>query len=385
MITIGKILSEFKKPTELTITVPITIDQANGSCVKESPTFTVVSEWAQEINPFRPEFAIMAVFDKACLHGHSIKTDYAIDPVFISNLEFFQDRISAPPEQKSFVWEKYDKDWKARLHRVKIISNKDRVLGSSPKTRVGIFYSGGIDSLYSLTSMAEITDAIHVQNTYINKPNSEVALTLLKKIRPNIRVHRVYTPLEERDPQVWSCLTHGTYMYAVGLIFSNYLTSVVFSGTDRIPGAECGTGHDVDYLMSSSRMRFVSCGHMFKYLKTKYMSTLPEANEILSGAHTCPVAFRDKLNTKRNNCSQCTKCIIDMSFLDAFGLREAGEIMFDYTDFVAKAKNLPKNQNEPFFYGLLPGLIKQYLSIGNMEMADIFQKHYAGQIKFLGG
>jgi len=141
-------------------------------------TFSIGSYNYSDLDSVGIEPAVLAVLSKAMLEGHIIKSKYQIDPVFLSNLGFYVKRMRMEPQVKSKLWLEYIGDFKKRLFFPKIEIKPKDVLGPSTQARVGLFYSGGVDSTYSLITCGELSEVIHVENFNSNYQNSERAIAL---------------------------------------------------------------------------------------------------------------------------------------------------------------------------------------------------------------
>jgi len=342
-------------------------------------TYRISSDHVSELLPIHPEFAIVACMPKAMLDGRDIHCSVPVDPVFLSNMEHYQRRMMALPEERADEWlgvvpnplfpHGYDNlvQWyKSLLNPVQIHAPMARPLGANDKYRVGTPYSGGVDSTYTLLGIHELTDVVHIEN--MNWPNTRASLKLLKLLRPNLRLHQVYAAdfYHERDTNHWIFFSHGSFLASAALLFSEYFTSVVTSGTDRGPGLEMGSGHDIDYLWSSSLMRFFSYGQVPRFNKIEFFGKHLQADTILSHLQVCSDLPK---RGDRTNCSQCWKCLYTMLLIDACGLREKATA-FDYTHFVEDFKNYPVPNDYSIVYNM-PMVIEGYRKTGNNEMLRV--------------
>jgi hypothetical protein len=341
--------------------------------------YEISSDYTRGLLPVHPEFAIMACLPKAMMDGRDIYLSSLVDPVFLSNMEHYQRRMMALPEDTADEWvgvvpnliypQGYDsfvRRYKGLLHPVQIHAPMSQPLGPNDKYRAGTFYSGGVDSVYTLLGIQELTDIIHIEN--MNYPNTEASLRLLKLLRPNLRLHRVQAAdfYHRRDSEHWIFFSHGSFLASAGLLFSEYLTSLFTSGTDRGPGLDMGSGHDIDYLWSSSRMRFFSYGQVPRFKKIEFFGNHPQADIILRYLQVCSDLPK---RGDRTNCSRCWKCLYTMLLIDANGLREKATA-FDFTHFVEDFKNYPLINDYSILYNM-PMVIEGYRKMGNSEMLGI--------------
>ena len=340
--------------------------------------YRISSDHISKLLPMHPEFAIMACLPKAMLDSRDIYSNIPVDPIFLSNMEHYQKRMMLLPEGKADEWvgvvpnliypQGYDSliQWyKGLLHKVAINAPIGADIGATDKYRVGALCSGGVDSVYTVLGVHELTDIIHIEN--MNYPNTEVSLKLLKLLRPNLRFHTVNAAdfYHAKDTHHWIFFSHGSYLASVGLLFSEYLTSMVTSGTDRGPGLDMGSGHDIDYLWSSSHMRFFSYGQVPRFKKIEYFGTHPQADTIFKYLQVCS----DQKRGDRANCSKCWKCLYTMLLIDACGLKEKATA-FDFTDFVEDFKHYPLPSDYSIIYNM-PLVIENYRKRNNDEMLQI--------------
>lgn len=348
-----------------------------GGGIPKVLNYQIASDYCRELIPFHGEFAIMACLPKAMLDNRDIYVlNIPVDPVFLSNMEHYQERMLAPPEATADEWlgllpntiypQGYDtfaRKYKGQMHQVEIHAPVERITGASDKYRVGTLASAGVDSTYTMLGIRELTDIIHIDN--MNWPNNEASLKLIKMLRPDLRLHQVhaanfyYIP----DSEFWIFFSHGVLLASVGLLFSEYLTSIVTSGTDRAPGIDMGSGHDIDYLWSSSRMRFYSYGNIPRFKKIEFFGNHPQGDTILQNLQTCSDA------PKRGdliNCSRCWKCVYTMTLIDACGLRERATA-FDYSHFVEDFDNYPMPNDYSMLMNM-PLILDGYKKTGNTDM-----------------
>lgn len=348
--------------------------------------YKVSSDYVRDLLPLHPEFALIAVMPKAMQDGWDIYLNSPVDPVFLSNLEHYQDRMIAPPEDTADEWvgilpegqvypEGYDKfvrEYKSKLHKVKITAPLAKIVGPNDKWRVGTMVSGGVDSTYTLLGVKELTDAIHIEN--MNWPNSDATLRLLNLLRPDLRLHRVRVAdfYHKQDSEHWIFFGHGSFLASAALLFSQYLTCMVTSGTDRAPGIDMGSGHDIDYLWSSSHMRFYSYGNVPRFKKIEFLGNHPQSETILKYLHICSDAPK---RADKTNCSRCWKCVYTMLLLDANGLRDRATA-FDYTHFVEDFLKYPMANDYSVLLNM-PMILQGYKKTGNTQMLTICEEYVA--------
>jgi len=325
----------------------------------------------------------MACMPKAMSDGHDIVSKGPVDPVFLSNIKLYQKRMIAKPAQSPPQgWEGYNnliRSWKKRLYLVQIKAKEAPMLGATNKTKVGAMCSGGVDSLYTLLGVHEIDDVIHIQN--MNYPNSELSVKAIKLVRPDVKVHKVEAVdfhHNQRQSAIWLRFTHGSFLASAALLFSRYFSSMIISGTDRGPGFEIGSGHDIDYLWGSSHMRFFSYGNVSRFRKVEWLGNHPIADLIFKHMQLCS---DPKQRGTVLNCSKCWKCLFTMLLIDACGLREKATA-FDFTDFAANFKKnfVDWNYNDDYaFLHDMPLIMDGYERQANKIMLDLCKEYMKDQ------
>ncbi len=359
----------YLKTSDTTLDIEVKLN--GGSLI-----YGIQSEHLKDIVPLHPEFAIMTLLPKAMLDNRDILLASPVDPVFLSNVEHYQRRMIALPEDTADDWlgllpngiypDGYDafaRLYKSRMHQVEISAPPAKPYGPSDKYRVGTLASGGVDSVYTLLGVRELTDIIHIDN--MNWPNNEASLALIKQLRPDVRIHNVHAAdfFHIRDSEFWIFFAHGAFLASAGLLFSEYLTTMVTSGTDRAPGIDMGSGHDIDYLWSSSRMRFFSYGNVPRFKKIEFIGRHPQGDLVLSHLQTCSDAPK---RGNKLNCSRCWKCVYTMTLMDAAGLRERATA-FDYSHFLEDFDSYPMKNDYSMLMNM-PYILEGFRKTGNTLM-----------------
>ena len=370
---------DIKQVNENTLTISCNL----GGVISTVLRYNIESEYASELldklQPITPEFAVMACMPLAMLGGCDIISKVPVDPVFLSNMKLYVRRMKAySPHTPPPGWEFYKHEiidpWKDLLHDVKIQAEEEQMMGATHKTRVGMMGSGGVDSVYTLMGVHEIDDVVIIKN--MNYPNIVNSLKVFKELRPELRVHVVETNFSYDQSATWEWLTfyHAPFLASVALLFSRYFTSMLISGTDRGPGVEIGSGWDVDYLWSSSLMRFLSYGNVSRFRKIEYLVNHEDAESIFKYIHLCSDFNQRGENI---NCSKCWKCLFTMLMIDACGFKEKASA-FDFTDFAENFKdnfvNWNYNVDYTFLYDM-PLIMDAYERRGNKEMLDLCKEY----------
>jgi hypothetical protein len=200
--------------------------------------------------------------------------------------------------------------------------------------KTGLFFSGGVDSFFSVLHWDEVTcaqgaaglcpvdDLIFVwgydiplkhRRAFARKREAlaEVARQLGKNLIP------VVTNLRETrlGALAWGAVLHGAALGAAGLVldarFSRLLISSAFQRTILDPW---GSHPHVDPLMSTRRTEFIYYGDAFdRYEKTAF---IVRSDVALRHLHVCWGAGSD------HNCGQCEKCYRTLLSLELLGVRD---------------------------------------------------------------
>jgi hypothetical protein len=203
--------------------------------------------------------------------------------------------------------------WDASLHRTEIENVIPIPRTSSTENRVGVFFSGGVDSFYTfLKHQDEITDLIFVHgldirlnDTILREKASnkirEVALKFGKnfiEIETNIR--------EILDSYVDWYLAHGAALAAIGhLLFPTFRRIYIASTHTYANLHPCGTHPVLDHLWSSESLEFVHDG--CEATRVKKVSLISRYEIALQSLRVCW-----KNPNSSYNCGRCEKCLRTM-------------------------------------------------------------------------
>lgn len=211
--------------------------------------------------------------------------------------------------------------------------------------RTAQFFSGGVDSFFTLIRHADSTEPVQVEDLLIgwgfdiplNDQDSfdrirttleAAAASLDKRLIPfssNIRETRFRS-------LPWGTIGHGNAMAAVALLLEGVYNRVLIPSTDgyRETGP-WGSHASIDHFYSSSTMRIIHDGAAFsRFQKTELVSTSSPA---LSALRVCWRSQSDE------NCGKCEKCIRTMIALELCGVLEKSPTFLHATldlDRVAK-------------------------------------------------
>lgn len=200
---------------------------------------------------------------------------------------------------------------------------------------VGSFFSGGVDSFFSLLShFDEISHLILVKSGFdIFPPNKAVTdktVTALTRAASEYGKPLVVLETDIREVSSrfvrWGPRYHGAALATVGQLLSPHLKEVIIPSTyqanDLVPW---GTHPDLDHLWSSS------------YLGVAHDSAEFDRAEKVRAISGDPVAMAHLRVCWRNpaseyNCGRCEKCVRTMLALYAFGALSQCATFDDYID-----------------------------------------------------
>jgi len=246
--------------------------------------------------------------------GEDIYIDEACDYQLLSNLK----EIMA-------VWNSWDR----ALTKVSINSPVQLVTESEEK-RTAAFFSGGVDSFYTLLKLEEeakqgrnklISDLILVWGFDVpldNRAGFDSLYNRLKKSADALgkNLIPVITNIRETrfEETAWGTHSHTAALAAVSYAIQGYLDKVYIASSYPYESlvTPWGSHPMIDHLYSSSSMVVSTHGlPVNRVEKTGYIGTSPE---VLDGLHVCWQDLSDK------NCGRCDKCFRTMITLSIIGV-----------------------------------------------------------------
>ncbi len=182
------------------------------------------------------------------------------------------------------------------------------------KTRVGVFFSTGVDSFYTyLKNKKEITDLIFVHGFDIPLSNK----LLFKKVKninsqiakeENINLVTITTNVAEivEKRLIWD-FAHGGALASVALFLGSGFKEVFISGAVKKDMLfPYGTHPDLDKYWSTENTSVVHFGTEYDRLE-KVMNVVSKSPTALAYLHVCTQNIKGKYN-----CSKCFKCLTTM-------------------------------------------------------------------------
>ncbi len=238
--------------------------------------------------------------------GGSLSAEGDISPLFISALSTIQDIFCV---------------WDATLHRVEIAHARPVARSFATRNRVGTFFSGGVDSFYTLLKhQEEITDIIFVHGFDIRLDDTALREKTASKIYEvasifDKNVIEIETNIRELlDHYVkWGASGHGAALAATGHLLAQEFSRIFIPGSytysELFPW---GTHPVLDYLWSSENLAFVHDG--CEATRVEKVALISKHDIALQSLRVC---WENPDSTY--NCGRCEKCLRTMINLKVHG------------------------------------------------------------------
>lgn len=246
------------------------------------------------------------------------------------------------------------KEW---VPRFKVPAVTNWVTDPAPRpteTRLALFFSGGIDSLFTLTrhsaafpdeptrlSPENISLALHVfhtgdstlvaRNTFAENNLGASAKSLGADFVP---VFSNIMSFNAEWYQHYTRVTHSAGLASIARLLSRNLSGTFIASSSNYGDllSAWGSSPIVDPLYSGRDMVFIDDGSTFtRFEKTEFISGLPAALAVIN---VC-----DRLDEAQGyvNCSRCQKCLRTMAALDLCGVSGAASPAFVWTDYTPQS------------------------------------------------
>jgi len=193
--------------------------------------------------------------------------------------------------------------------------------------RVGLFFSGGVDSFYSLLKHAdEITDLILIRGFEFSLDDHamlERASQLVRGVgaRCGLRVIEVETnlrPVLVRNGLRWGPLAGGPVTASTGLLLQEEFKRLYIASSDPYAELTPWASHPIlDPLWSTDGLEFIHDGA--EATRLDKLKVLAQHDWVLQRLHVCNESPPSALN-----CGRCEKCIRTMLELTVVGALERG-------------------------------------------------------------
>jgi hypothetical protein len=217
--------------------------------------------------------------------------------------------------------------WAPGVATVPIVAETRTAPAPPGVRRTGLFFSGGVDSFFSLYRN-ELDDggslpvddliAVHGFDILIHKDDAferhcarlrvvaEATGKTLIPVRTNLRSTRLCEV-------PWGRLAHGCAMASVALMLESRFEALLVSSSNHYADLEPWGSHPLtDPLFSTEHTRFLHSGAGFR--RWEKLEFLSRFDVVLRTLHVC---FRDGSDA---NCGECEKCVRNMTILEVLGV-----------------------------------------------------------------
>lgn len=211
---------------------------------------------------------------------------------------------------------------------------------SASDRSAAVFFSGGIDSYFSLLNLPEKELALlSIEHTEADPASISDGFARLADLQNSAseNAHRrnvkIVTNMMVAHPRIldqWALRLHGPFYAACALLVSDTISSAAISSTFEYSNLKPWGSHpELDPLWSSSSTQIVHFGaDHSRAEKTELVARSATARSTLSVCEKGRYADGSQLN-----CSKCTKCYRTMLTLDALGYAPSEASAFDWSDY----------------------------------------------------
>ncbi len=216
------------------------------------------------------------------------------------------------------------RSWYPSLHDITIEKAVPAVKTDIREQRVGLFFSGGVDSFYTLLRHCdEITDLIFVQGFDVDIDNDDLrekTMTMVRDIGSHFgkRVIEVRTNLRLSFLEQyvgWGILGHGPALTCVGHLLYPYFKRIYIAASDAYKDTlvfPWGSHPLLDPLWSSETLEFVHDG--CEADRVQKVALISECDKAMKSLRVC---YQNRDGAY--NCGRCVKCLITMINLYTVG------------------------------------------------------------------
>lgn len=261
----------------------------------------------QDVTPWLPPALLVAM-----RKGLDLVPVGPVDPVFSSNLAHARELVRRwHPETMSPI----------AVHTTTPAIRSDR----KPADGVGCFFSGGVDSFYSvLEHRDEITHLIFIHGFDITLRNEVLAERALRALRAAaadlgktlVEVRTNLRDLPDHHGLDWLYQSHGSILAHTALLLSDHIGKVYIPASGlRSPDEGHGTHPDLDRLWSSTEVELIHDDvHVVRARKTEVLA----ANDIaMRHLRVCWQNTRNEYNCGR--CEKCLRTLVSLRIVGAEG------------------------------------------------------------------
>ncbi|HSQ26227.1 MAG TPA: hypothetical protein VLM80_03780 [Anaerolineales bacterium] len=236
----------------------------------------------------------------------SIQLQNQPSPLFMQNLEKIQAIY---------------KSWKPGYQHVQIKATQPSLFTGTSGERVGLFYSAGVDSSYSLLKhQDQITDLIFIQGFDIPYDSQNLIEKRAEKIyrvadHLGIGVVEIQTNLRKfLDTNVFWGLSHGAALACMGHLLSSEFSRIFIApGYSQRALRPWGSHPHLDPLWSNESLEFIH--NEEDLVRPQRVAQIANNQAILDNLHVCLHNLPSGLN-----CGKCEKCVRTMISLRALGV-----------------------------------------------------------------
>jgi hypothetical protein len=215
------------------------------------------------------------------------------------------------------------KSWKPNYKKVEILGARPAKSIASSGQRVGVFFSGGIDSFYTfLKNRDEITDLIFVHGFDI--PLEQLSMrnrmsTMVRKVGEHFgkRVVEVETNVRQfLDQYAFWGYTHGAVLGSIGHLLGPQFHRIYIAAARTYDTLRpYGVHPELDPYWGKDGLVYIHDG--LETFRTQKVAVISQYDIVLDSLRICLWYPRDALN-----CGRCEKCLRGMVYLRAFGALE---------------------------------------------------------------
>ena len=268
---------------------------------------------------------LLAMLPMAASLGEDIELSLSVDALLLENIK----GVLA-------IW----REWYPELHDVQIHCPVQSYQPSKA-TRTAAFFSGGIDSYFTIArrmpgndfgipAVGKIDDLLTVWGFDVgvhDEAQFHPLADLLAQSAAAMNLNHIIVRTNLREAgdvfkKMWGPLTFGVGLAFIGAMLEGRFGEVVLGSSYPYGNLMPWGSHPmVDVLFSTSSLGVVHDGASFTRIgKTEIVARFPEAEKSL---HVCQAAGAE-------NCSQCEKCYRTMIALDILGKKKSFSGVFDW-------------------------------------------------------
>jgi hypothetical protein len=299
------------------------VSQANG--IEELSAQVTTSQGIHEIvwfrisvefsgcQPYGDPFLSSLLLSSMAL-GEDIYIDAPVSSKLLENISTIQNIVTS---------------WFPELRRIQVSCSEVKIYSPYLHQKgVGCFFSGGVDSWYSLLkNLPVVTHLILIHGADISNDNLQAwqtAKTSVEKIAKELNKSLVLVETNFRATSLyvepsWEIL-HGSFLGAVGLSVSHLVDKVFIPSTRPYNNLKAWGSHPLlDPLWSTEYLTFIHDGCEADRME-KVQNQVAKSPLALQNLRVCWQNYQRSIEAP--NCCECEKCIRTMMELRACGVLE---------------------------------------------------------------